>query len=160
MTQSQTDLRNGPDANGLFGAFGGRYVAETLMPLILDLAREYEAAKVDPAFNEELAYFQRDYVGRPSPLYFAERLTEFCGGAKIYLKREELNHTGAHKINNCIGQILLARRMGKKRIIAETGAGMHGVATATVAARFGLECVIYMGTTDIERRRLRHARRA
>lgn len=151
MTQSQTDLRNGPDANGLFGAFGGRYVAETLMPLILDLAREYEAAKVDPAFNEELAYFQRDYVGRPSPLYFAERLTEFCGGAKIYLKREELNHTGAHKINNCIGQILLARRMGKKRIIAETGAGMHGVATATVAARFGLQCVIYMGTTDIER---------
>ena len=123
MTQSQTDLRNGPDANGLFGAFGGRYVAETLMPLILDLAREYEAAKVDPAFNEELAYFQRDYVGRPSPLYFAERLTEFCGGAKIYLKREELNHTGAHKINNCIGQILLARRMGKKRIIAETGTG-------------------------------------
>lgn len=151
MTQSQTDLRNGPDANGLFGAFGGRYVAETLMPLILDLAREYEAAKIDPAFNEELAYFQRDYVGRPSPLYFAERLTEFCGGAKIYLKREELNHTGAHKINNCIGQILLARRMGKKRIIAETGAGMHGVATATVAARFGLDCVIYMGTTDIER---------
>ena len=103
MTQSQTDLRNGPDANGLFGAFGGRYVAETLMPLILELAREYEAAKIDPAFNEELAYFQRDYVGRPSPLYFAERLTEFCGGAKIYLKREELNHTGAHKINNCIG---------------------------------------------------------
>ena len=151
MTQSQTDLRNGPDANGLFGAFGGRYVAETLMPLILELAREYEAAKIDPAFNEELAYFQRDYVGRPSPLYFAERLTEFCGGAKIYLKREELNHTGAHKINNCIGQILLARRMGKKRIIAETGAGMHGVATATVAARFGLQCVIYMGTTDIER---------
>ena len=121
------------------------------MPLILDLAREYEAAKEDPAFIEELAYFQRDYVGRPSPLYFAERLTEFCGGAKIYLKREELNHTGAHKINNCIGQILLARRMGKKRIIAETGAGMHGVATATVAARFGLDCVIYMGTTDIER---------
>jgi tryptophan synthase beta chain len=151
MTQTQTDLRNGPDANGLFGSFGGRYVAETLMPLILDLAREYEAAKIDPAFNEELAYFQRDYVGRPSPLYFAERLTEFCGGAKIYLKREELNHTGAHKINNCIGQILLARRMGKKRIIAETGAGMHGVATATVAARFGLQCVIYMGTTDIER---------
>ncbi|MCP1498932.1 tryptophan synthase beta chain [Pseudomonas migulae] len=148
---TQTNLRNGPDANGLFGAFGGRYVAETLMPLILDLAREYEAAKEDPAFKEELAYFQRDYVGRPSPLYYAERLTEFCGGAKIYLKREELNHTGAHKINNCIGQILLARRMGKKRIIAETGAGMHGVATATVAARFGLDCVIYMGTTDIER---------
>ena len=126
QTSNTSDLRNGPDANGLFGAFGGRYVAETLMPLILDLAREYEAAKEDPAFKEELAYFQRDYVGRPSPLYFAERLTEFCGGAKIYLKREELNHTGAHKINNCIGQILLARRMGKKRIIAETGAGMHG----------------------------------
>ena len=148
---TQTNLRNGPDASGLFGAFGGRYVAETLMPLILDLAREYEVAKEDPAFKEELAYFQRDYVGRPSPLYYAERLTEYCGGAKIYLKREELNHTGAHKINNCIGQILLARRMGKKRIIAETGAGMHGVATATVAARFGLDCVIYMGTTDIER---------
>ncbi|RUP91465.1 pyridoxal-phosphate dependent enzyme, partial [Corynebacterium pseudodiphtheriticum] len=151
MTQSQTDLRNGPDANGLFGTFGGRYVAETLMPLILDLAREYEAAKIEPAFNEELAYVRRDYVGRQRPLYVASRLTEFCGGAKIYLKREELNHTGAHKINNCIGQILLARRMGKKRIIGETGAGMHGVATATVAARFGLQCVIYMGTTDIER---------
>ena len=125
MTQST--LRTGPDANGLFGSFGGRYVAETLMPLILDLDREYELAKKDPEFIKELAYFQRDYVGRPSPLYFAERLTEFCGGAKIYLKREELNHTGAHKINNCIGQILLARRMGKKRIIAETGAGMHGI---------------------------------
>ena len=149
MTQS--NLRTGPDSSGLFGSFGGRYVAETLMPLILDLDREYEKAKQDPEFIKELAYFQRDYVGRPSPLYFAERLTEFCGGAKIYLKREELNHTGAHKINNCIGQILLARRMGKKRIIAETGAGMHGVATATVAARFGLQCVIYMGTTDIER---------
>ncbi|AKX51067.1 tryptophan synthase subunit beta [Thiopseudomonas alkaliphila] len=140
-----------PDAKGLFGQFGGQYVAETLMPLILELGKEYEAAKQDRAFAQELAYFQRDYVGRPSPLYFAERLTEFCGGAKIYLKREELNHTGAHKINNCIGQILLARRMGKKRIIAETGAGMHGVATATVAARFGLQCVIYMGSTDIER---------
>lgn len=140
-----------PDKRGLFGDFGGQYVAETLMPLILDLGREYEKAKADPAFQEELAYFQRDYVGRPSPLYFAERLTEYCGGAKIFLKREELNHTGAHKINNCIGQILLARRMGKKRIIAETGAGMHGVATATVAARFGLQCVIYMGTTDIDR---------
>lgn len=146
-----TSLRNGPDASGLFGAFGGQYVAETLMPLIHDLAAEYEKAKTDPEFARELAYFQRDYVGRPSPLYFAERLTEHCGGAKIYLKREELNHTGAHKINNCIGQILLARRMGKRRIIAETGAGMHGVATATVAARFGLDCVIYMGTTDIER---------
>lgn len=146
-----SSLCNSPDAKGLFGDFGGQYVAETLMPLILELGREYEKAKDDPAFNEELAYFQRDYVGRPSPLYFAERLTEHCGGAKIYLKREELNHTGAHKINNCIGQILLARRMGKKRIIAETGAGMHGVATATVAARFGLQCVIYMGTTDIDR---------
>ena len=142
---------NSPDEHGLFGDFGGQYVAETLMPLILELGREYEKVKDDPAFIEELAYFQRDYIGRPSPLYFAERLTEYCGGAKIYLKREELNHTGAHKINNCIGQILLARRMGKKRIIAETGAGMHGVATATVAARFGLQCVIYMGTTDIDR---------
>jgi tryptophan synthase beta chain len=121
------------------------------MPLVLDLNREYEAAKADPEFNEKLAYFQRDYIGRPNPLYFAERLTEFCGGAKIYFKREELNHTGAHKINNCIGQVLLALRMGKKRLIAETGAGMHGVATATVAARFGLPCVIYMGATDIER---------
>ena len=146
-----TSLRTGPDATGLFGHFGGQYVAETLMPLIHDLAAEYEKAKADPAFLEELAYFQRDYVGRPSPLYFAERLTEHCGGAKIYLKREELNHTGAHKINNCIGQILLAKRMGKQRIIAETGAGMHGVATATVAARFGMECVVYMGTTDIDR---------
>ena len=146
-----SSLCNSPDEYGLFGDFGGQYVAETLMPLILELGREYEKAKTDPEFIEELAYFQRDYVGRPSPLYFAERLTEHCGGAKIYFKREELNHTGAHKINNCIGQILLARRMGKKRIIAETGAGMHGVATATVAARFGLQCVIYMGTTDIER---------
>ncbi|HAG17462.1 MAG TPA: tryptophan synthase subunit beta, partial [Pseudomonas sp.] len=117
-----TSYRNGPDARGLFGSFGGQYVAETLMPLIHELAAEYEKAKQDPEFAKELAYFQRDYVGRPSPLYFAERLTEFCGGAKIYLKREELNHTGAHKINNCIGQILLARRMGKQRIIAETGA--------------------------------------
>ncbi|MFG6666988.1 tryptophan synthase subunit beta [Halomonas sp. HNIBRBA4712] len=140
-----------PDANGLFGQFGGRFVAETLMPLILSLQEEYESARQDPDFQRELDYFQSDYVGRPSPLYFAERLTEHFGGAKIYLKREELNHTGAHKINNCIGQVLLAKRMGKKRIIAETGAGMHGVATATVAARFGLECVIYMGSTDIER---------
>ena len=149
MTQS--NLRSGPDSNGLFGAFGGRYVAETLMPLVLELAREYEAAKADPEFLEQVAYFQRDYIGRPNPLYFAERLTEHCGGAKIYFKREELNHTGAHKVNNCIGQVLLAKRMGKKRLIAETGAGMHGVATATVAARFGLPCVIYMGATDIER---------
>ena len=146
-----TSYRSGPDATGLFGSFGGQYVAETLMPLIHDLAAEYEKAKLDPEFAKELAYFQRDFVGRPSPLYFAERLTEHCGGAKIYFKREELNHTGAHKINNCIGQALLARRMGKKRIIAETGAGMHGVATATVAARFGMECVIFMGTTDIDR---------
>lgn len=146
-----TSYRNGPDTKGLFGHFGGQYVAETLMPLIHELAAEYEKAKADPEFAKELAYFQRDYVGRPSPLYFAERLTEHCGGAKIYLKREELNHTGAHKINNCIGQILLAKRMGKQRIIAETGAGMHGVATATVAARFGMQCVIYMGTTDIDR---------
>ncbi|WP_268798676.1 tryptophan synthase subunit beta [Pseudomonas huanghezhanensis] len=151
MSQTQTQYRTGPDAKGMFGMFGGRYVAETLMPLILDLNREYEAAKIDPSFLKDMAYFQRDYVGRPNPLYFAERLTEHCGGAKIYFKREELNHTGAHKINNCIGQVLLAVRMGKKRIIAETGAGMHGVATATVAARFGLKCVIYMGTTDIDR---------
>lgn len=148
---TQFAYRQGPDAQGMFGQFGGRYVAETLMPLILDLQREYETAMEDPAFLEQLAYFQRDYVGRPNPLYFAERLTEYFGGAKIYLKREELNHTGAHKINNCIGQILLAKRMGKTRIIAETGAGMHGVATATVAARFGLPCVIYMGSTDIDR---------
>ena len=148
---TQTNFRSGPDDNGLFGSFGGRYVAETLMPLVLDLNREYEAAKADPEFARQMAYFQSDYVGRPNPLYFAERLTEFCGGAKIYFKREELNHTGAHKINNCIGQVLLAKRMGKKRLIAETGAGMHGVATATVAARFGLPCVIYMGATDIER---------
>ncbi|WP_338545565.1 tryptophan synthase subunit beta [Pseudomonas benzopyrenica] len=148
---TQTAYRQGPDAQGMFGQFGGRYVAETLMPLILDLQREYETAMEDPAFLDQLAYFQRDYIGRPNPLYFAERLTEHFGGAKIYLKREELNHTGAHKINNCIGQILLAKRMGKTRIIAETGAGMHGVATATVAARFGLPCVIYMGSTDIDR---------
>ncbi|HEX6957183.1 MAG TPA: tryptophan synthase subunit beta [Ferrovibrio sp.] len=143
--------RSGPDERGHFGMFGGRFVAETLMPLILDLERHYKAAKSDPAFKAEMDYFLKDYVGRPSPLYYAERLTEHFGGAKIYLKREELNHTGAHKINNCIGQILLAKRMGKKRIIAETGAGQHGVATATVAARFGLPCVIYMGEVDIER---------
>ncbi|CAE6881040.1 MAG TPA: tryptophan synthase subunit beta [Pseudomonas oleovorans] len=146
-----TSLRNGPDNRGLFGRFGGQFVAETLMPLINSLAAEYQKAKDDPAFLDELAYFQRDYIGRASPLYFAERLTEHFGGAKIFLKREDLNHTGAHKINNCIGQILLAKRMGKRRIIAETGAGMHGVATATVAARFGMQCVVYMGTTDIDR---------
>jgi tryptophan synthase beta chain len=143
--------KSGPDEFGHFGIFGGRYVAETLMPLILEVEKAYEAAKVDPNFQAELDQFLAHYVGRPSPLYFAERLTEHFGGAKIYFKRDELNHTGAHKINNCMGQILLARRMGKKRIIAETGAGQHGVATATVCARFGLDCVVYMGATDIER---------
>jgi tryptophan synthase beta chain len=144
-------LRSGPDDRGHFGQFGGRYVAETLMPLILDLEREYRASKVDPAFAVQFDDLLQHYVGRPSPLYFAERLTEHLGGAKIYFKRDELNHTGAHKINNCIGQILLAMRMGKTRIIAETGAGQHGVATATVAARFGLPCVIFMGARDIQR---------
>ena len=147
----RNSLRSGPDDRGHFGQFGGRYVAETLMPLILDLEREYRAAKVDPAFAAQFEDLLEHYVGRPSPLYFAERLTEHLGGAKIYFKRDELNHTGAHKINNCIGQILLAMRMGKTRIIAETGAGQHGVATATVAARFGLPCVIFMGARDIER---------
>jgi tryptophan synthase beta chain len=144
-------LRAGPDARGHFGEFGGRYVAETLMPLILDLEAAYIAAKADPAFTAEFDDLLKNYVGRPSPLYFAESLTRELGGAKIYLKRDELNHTGAHKINNCVGQILLARRMGKTRIIAETGAGQHGVATATVAARFGLPCTIYMGARDIAR---------
>ena len=142
---------NGPDERGLFGIFGGRFVAETLMPLILDLEREWGEAKPDPAFWEEFNMLAKDYVGRPSPLYFAERLTEELGGAMIYFKRDELNHTGAHKINNCLGQILLARRMGKTRIIAETGAGQHGVATATVCALFGLPCTVYMGATDVER---------
>ena len=146
-----TSFRSGPDARGHFGEFGGRYVAETLMPLILDLERHYRLAQADPEFTAEFDDLLKHYVGRPSPLYFAKRLTDYCGGAKIYLKRDELNHTGAHKINNCIGQILLARRMGKTRIIAETGAGQHGVATATVAALFGLPCVIYMGAKDIER---------
>jgi tryptophan synthase beta chain len=144
-------LRTQPDERGHFGQFGGRYVAETLMPLVLDLEREYRAAKQDPAFKDEFEYLLRQYVGRPSPLYFAERLTAELGGAKVYLKREELNHTGAHKINNCVGQILLARRMGKTRIIAETGAGQHGVATATVAALFGLPCTIFMGAVDVAR---------
>jgi tryptophan synthase beta chain len=144
-------LRAQPDDRGHFGQFGGRYVAETLMPLVLDLDREYRAAKVDPAFKAQFDDLMEHYVGRPSPLYFAERLTEHLGGAKIYFKRDELNHTGAHKINNCIGQILLALRMGKTRIIAETGAGQHGVATATVAARFGLPCTIFMGARDVER---------
>jgi tryptophan synthase beta chain len=140
-----------PDINGHFGIFGGRYVAETLMPLILEVDKAYEAAKADDSFQKEIDYYFTHYVGRPSPLYFAPRYTEHCGGAKIYFKRDELNHTGAHKINNCIGQILLARRLGRKRIIAETGAGQHGVATATVCALFGLKCVIYMGAKDIER---------
>ena len=152
MTLPNT-LRNQPDETGHFGQFGGRYVAETLMPLILDLEREYRFAKADPAFDAEFRDLLRQYVGRPNPLYFARRLTEELGGAKIYLKREELNHTGAHKINNCIGQILLARRMGKGRIIAETGAGQHGVATATVAALFGLPCTIFMGAVDVARQR-------
>lgn len=144
-------FRAGPDEHGHFGIYGGRFVAETLMPLILEVERAYEAAKQDPAFAAELAYYLKHYVGRPSPLYFAERLTRHFGGAKIYFKRDELNHTGAHKINNCIGQILLAKRMGKTRIIAETGAGQHGVATATVCALFDLPCAIYMGETDIAR---------
>ena len=150
MTLPNT-LRAQPDERGHFGEFGGRYVAETLMPLILDLDREYRAAKADPAFAAEFDDLMKHYVGRPSPMYFAARLTEELGGAKIYFKRDELNHTGAHKINNCIGQILLARRMGKTKIIAETGAGQHGVATATVAARFGLPCTIFMGARDVER---------
>ncbi len=140
-----------PNANGHFGQFGGRYVAETLMPLVLELEQAYAACKADPAFWAELQYYWTHYIGRPSPLYYAPRLTEHLGGAKIYLKRDELNHTGAHKINNCMGQILLARRMGKPRIIAETGAGQHGVATATVCALFGLPCTVYMGATDVER---------
>ena len=144
-------LRNGPDEQGRFGLYGGRFVAETLMPLILDLEQAYRAAQVDPAYQAELKYLGEHYTGRPSPLYFAERLTEHLGGAKVYFKREELNHTGSHKLNNCIGQILLAKRMGKTRIIAETGAGQHGVATATVCARFGLPCVIFMGDTDVKR---------
>ncbi len=154
MSQARPNsFRVGADANGHFGIFGGRYVAETLMPLILDLERAYEEAKKDPTFQAELDSFLEHYVGRPSPLYFAERLTAHFSGPKIYFKRDELNHTGAHKINNCMGQILLARRMGKTRIIAETGAGQHGVATATVAARFGLPCVVYMGEIDMERQK-------
>ena len=151
MSDPRNAYRLGPDERGHFGVFGGRFVAETLMPLILELEEAYAAAREDPEFTHELGHYLRHYVGRPSPLYFAERLTAYLGGARIYFKRDELNHTGAHKINNCIGQILLARRMGRGRIIAETGAGQHGVATATVAARFGLPCTIYMGATDIER---------
>ncbi len=146
-------FRTGPDERGHFGMFGGRFVAETLMPLILELEKAYADAKVDPAFKADMESFLTHYVGRPSPLYFAERLTEHLGGAKIYFKRDELNHTGAHKVNNVLGQILLARRMGKERIIAETGAGQHGVATATLCARFGLQCIVYMGAVDVERQK-------
>ena len=143
--------RDGPDERGHFGSFGGRYVAETLMPLILDLEKAYGAAKKDPSFQSELDYLLEHYAGRPSPLYFAERLTRELGGAKVYFKRDELNHTGSHKINNVLGQVLLARRMGKKRIIAETGAGQHGVATATACALFDIPCTVFMGATDVAR---------
>ena len=151
--QQPNSFRTGPDESGHFGIYGGRFVAETLMPLILDLEQAYAAAKKDPAFRKEMDYYLTHYVGRPSPLYFAERLTQHFGGAKIYFKREELNHTGAHKVNNVLGQIMLARRMGKTRVIAETGAGMHGVATATLCAKFGLPCFVYMGAVDVERQK-------
>ena len=144
-------LRSAPDARGRFGEFGGRFVAETLMPLVLDVGKAYDEARNDPAFHAELQSYLKNYVGRPSPLWFAERLTSDLGGAKIYFKREELNHTGSHKVNNCTGQILLAKRMGKTRVIAETGAGQHGVATATLCALFGIPCVIFMGATDVAR---------
>ena len=146
-------LKTGPDSNGKFGIYGGRFVAETLMPLILEVESSYEKAVKDKFFIDELEKYRRDYIGRPSPLYLAERLTEHFGGAKIYLKRDELNHTGAHKINNVIGQILLAKKMGKNKIIAETGAGQHGVATATACALFGFECEVFMGAMDIERQK-------
>jgi tryptophan synthase beta chain len=161
MNSLPNSFRSGPDERGHFGIFGGRFVAETLMPLILDLEKAYADARVDASFQRDMARYRKDYIGRPSPLYFAERLTEHLreiaaasgrsGGAKVYLKREELNHTGSHKVNNVLGQILVARRMGKKRIIAETGAGQHGVATATLCARFGLDCVVYMGAVDVAR---------
>ena len=149
----RNSFRTGPDEHGHFGLYGGRFVAETLMPLILDLEAAYTAAKNDSQFQAEMDHYLRNYIGRPSPLYFAQRLTEHLGGAKIYLKREDLNHTGAHKVNNVLGQILLARRMGKQRVIAETGAGMHGVATATLCAKFGLQCIVYMGVVDVERQK-------
>jgi tryptophan synthase beta chain len=151
--QHPNSYRTGPDEHGHFGIYGGRFVAETLMPLILDLDRAYADAKADPKFRNEMDGHLANYVGRPSPLYFAQRLTDHCGGAKIYLKREDLNHTGAHKVNNVLGQIMLALRMGKTRIIAETGAGMHGVATATLCAKFGLPCLVYMGAVDVERQK-------
>ncbi len=159
-TPQPNSFMTGPDENGRFGLFGGRFVAETLMPLILDLEKAYAEAKADPAFQGELAGYLKHYVGRPSPLYYAERMTAYVRGkaqpgkgAKIYFKRDELNHTGAHKVNNVTGQIMLALRMGKTRIIAETGAGQHGVATATLCARFGLKCVVYMGAVDVERQK-------
>ncbi len=160
--QQRNSFRTGPDEHGHFGIYGGRFVAETLMPLILDLEKAYGEAKSDPAFQKEMDGYLANYVGRPSPLYFAERLSAHCrqaasslsgSGAKIYFKREELNHTGAHKVNNVLGQIMLAKRMGKTRIIAETGAGMHGVATATLCAKFGLPCIVYMGAVDVERQK-------
>jgi tryptophan synthase beta chain len=151
--QQPNSFRTGPDERGHFGIYGGRFVAETLMPLILDLERAYAEAKADPAFRKEMDGHLAHYVGRPSPLYFADRLTQHFGGAKVYLKREDLNHTGAHKVNNVLGQIMLAKRMGKPRIIAETGAGMHGVATATLCAKFGLQCIVYMGAVDVERQK-------
>jgi tryptophan synthase beta chain len=151
VPQQLNSFRTGPDERGHFGIYGGRFVAETLMPLILDLEKAYSEAKADPAFKREMDGHLTHYVGRPSPLYLAERMTEHLGGAKIYFKREDLNHTGAHKVNNVLGQIMLAKRMGKPRIIAETGAGMHGVATATLCAKFGLECIVYMGSVDVAR---------
>src|SRR4029079_16397320 len=151
--QRPNSFRTGPDERGHFGIYGGRFVAETLMPLILDLEAAYNQAKADPAFHKEMDGYLAHYVGRPSALYFAERLTAHFGAAKIYFTREELNHTGAHKVNNVLGQIMLAQRMGKKRIIAETGAGMHGVATATLCAKFGLPCIVYMGEIDVERQK-------
>jgi len=153
LSATPNDYMAYPDAHGRFGDYGGRYVPETLMPLVLQLGEAYAEVKADPAFQAQLAGYLKTYVGRPSPLYFAERLTDHFGGAKVYLKREELNHTGAHKVNNCMGQILLAMRMGRTRIIAETGAGQHGVATATVCAKFGLPCIVYMGAVDVERQK-------
>jgi len=152
-TSNQNSFRKGPDEEGRFGIYGGRFVAETLMPLINSLSDAYTQAKADPSYYDELQDFLTHYVGRPSPLYYAERLTEHLGGAKIYFKRDELNHTGAHKINNVLGQLILAKRMGKTRIIAETGAGQHGVATATVCARFGMKCIVFMGSVDVERQK-------
>ena len=153
MKNTLNTYRAGPDENGHFGIYGGRYVAETLTPLLREVEQAYESAQADPAFRAEFDDLMAHYVGRPSPLYFASRITEHCGGAKVYFKRDELNHTGAHKINNTLGQVLLARRMGKTRVIAETGAGQHGVATATVCALFGIPCVVYMGAVDIERQK-------